>query len=763
MKILMITMSMNIGGAETHILELCRELRADGNDITLASFGGVYADEIEECGIRHVKLPLHSKDPVSVIKSYRGLGKLIVTERYDIVHAHARIPAFITGLLHDRITSGDGRKFRFVTTAHLNFTTNALLRRISRWGEHVMAVSDDITDYLVDEYGYPRDKIDVTINGIDTVKFSPDTDFSGVLGEHGLEGDRRRIVYMSRLDEDRADPAFRLLEIAPAIAGRYPDTDIIIVGGGNVFGKIKEIADRVNRDAGRSLVTLTGPVSNTNEYCAAADVFIGVSRSALEAMAAAKPVIIAGNQGALGLFDGTKIKDAVDTNFCCRGFPVADGESLMKDICAVLDMSEDGRKAVGRYNRNFILENYTAKRMARDYTEMYRKVLASPVPVNPSRTSPDIVMSGYYGFGNLGDESLLDVITQSLAEEIPDVKIVALTKSPKNDTKRTGLGSVSRFNVFEMDSVLSRTRLLVSGGGSLLQDATSKRSLGYYAGVMNAAKKRGAKVAVLANGIGPVRYETNREKTRKVIDSADYVSVRDGGSLEELRSLGVGDPGGISVSADPAFLIKPAEAHALDRVLRKNGLDGKKFFAVSLRPLKSQKNRKAPVSEADASVADRVAAVCLEIYERYGLTPVIIPMQNVQDEKICRLLCDSLDSAGADAVLMKPESARELIGVLGAAEFVIGMRLHSIIFASSAGTPVIGLSYDPKVSSMMRELGQNYVIDLESGESFSPVLSGYVDSVWRDREAIGRDLAERAGKMREKCIADMKAIHGLLK
>ena len=95
MKILMVPMSMNIGGAETHILELCRELRRMNHHVTLASFGGVYAEEAAQCGVVNVQLPLHTKKPGAVMEPYRGLEKLIRVGNFDLVHAHARIPAFI--------------------------------------------------------------------------------------------------------------------------------------------------------------------------------------------------------------------------------------------------------------------------------------------------------------------------------------------------------------------------------------------------------------------------------------------------------------------------------------------------------------------------------------------------------------------------------------------------------------------------------------------------------------------------------------------
>ena len=758
MKILMVTMSMNIGGAETHILELCRELRRMNHHVTLASFGGVYAEEAAQCGVVNVQLPLHTKKPGAVLEAYRGLEKLIRVGNFDLVHAHARIPAFITGLLWDRMKLEDGRKFRFVTTAHLNFSVNPLWRKISRWGERVMCVSEDIGEYLVSEYGFPRDRIHYTINGVDCVKFSPDVSPAPVLEQWGLDPSRRRIVYMSRLDADRADPAYRLLGIAPELAEKYPDTDLIIVGGGTELEAIQAKAGEVNKKLGRNTVIVTGAVSNTNEYCAAADVFVGVSRSLLEAMAAEKPVIAAGNQGSLGIFDESKIADGVNTNFCCRGFPQATEDDLMRDLSALLDADPEKLCEMGRFNRAFIEENYTAARMARDYTAMYEQLLASPVPF---RGDPDVVVSGYYGFGNLGDESLLDVISSSLAKEVPGVKIAALTKKPKADAPRTGLMCVSRFRFPKVWRIIGKSKLLISGGGSLLQDITSKRSLTYYAWVIRAAERQKTRVAVLANGIGPITYPSNEKLTAKVISAADEVSVRDCDSGTELIRIGV-DPGKIRISADPAFLIRPADEDAVAKTMAALGVKGG-FFAVSVRP------HGKPDEDAaeNQQVIRETASACGALAERYGLTPVIIPMQEVQDGRICESLCDMLKDHGA--VIYRPGNASLLIGVLAHAQMVMGMRLHLVIFASSAGVPVIGLSYDPKVNSMLRQLGQEHCVDLvgrKKRKDFAGLaeeIVNHADSVMADRDAIGKLLAAKAEEMRTRCREDFARIREMIK
>lgn len=741
MKILMVTMSMGIGGAETHILELCRELHRLGNDITLASFGGVYADELTSLGIRHVSLPMNKKDPVSAAGAYRGLYRLIRDGHFDIVHAHARIPAFICSLVRRRLN------FRFVTTAHLNFSvSNPLWRRLSNWGDRAMAVSFDIEDYLVKEYGFPREKIYQTINGIDTDKFSPDIPFDNILAKHSLNRERRRIVYISRLDSDRADPAFRLIEAAPEIHAAFPDADILIVGGGGEFNILSQLAAQANEKMRENIITMTGPASNINEYCSAADIVIAVSRSALEAMAAERPVILSGGQGALGIFDRTKIAPSVDTNFCCRGSALADKTALFNWVSSLLSAPPDRLAEMGKFNREFILEHYTAARMAQDYLAMYHAELRSPVKF---RGDPDIVLSGYYGFGNIGDESLLDVISNTLAREIPGVKITALTRNPRLDSRRTGLVCRSRFNIPVVFHTIRRSKLLISGGGSLLQDATSRRSLKYYAALLDIAERSNIPSYIYANGVGPVTDPKNRRIAARVVDNAGFVSVRDADSSAELKRIGSAR-NDVAVTADPAFLIKPYDERKLHRTLSRIGAP-ERYFAVSLRPLNDGNLPDLP---------ERMAEICSGISSSLGLSPIVLPMQETEDRQICERFCASYRGKTA-TVIYSPENASECIAVLSRASFLIGMRLHSIIFASSAETPVIGIVYDPKIESMMKSLDQEYFVRPTAEEL--PKIAEMAMRITENRPQIAAKLCGRAAEMRKKCFDDLENVRKILK
>lgn len=750
MKILMVTMAMNIGGAETHILELCRALARKGHTITLASNGGVYADMLMEEGIAHITLPLHTKKPGAVLKSYRGLEKCIQSGNFDLVHAHARIPAWICGQLWNKY------RFRFVTTAHLNFSLNPLWRMISCWGEQTMSVSDDIVDYLVDGYGCSRTKIHTTINGIDMEKFRADIPYADALTELGLSPspDRLRLVYMSRLDEDRAQYAYTIARIAPRLAEKYPNLDIILVGGGTEEEKIRQIAAKSNKAAGRNIVTMTGNRSDTNVFTAAADVFVGVSRSALEAMAASRPVIVAGNQGVLGIFDETKLQPAMDTNFCCRGFDGYTDDQLLGDIEVLLDESAEERAVRGQYCKQIVETYYTASRMADDYEKMYEKVLASPIPF---RGRGDVMISGYYGFGNLGDESLLTAIADNLAKEHPGIRITALTKNPRKDSERTGLRCIGRMNFPAIFHEMGRAKLLISGGGSLLQDITSGKSLLYYLTLIRLAEKKGLKTYLYANGIGPLNSEKNRIRTGKVVQCCDAISVRDEDSLQELVSLGIPESK-IRLSADPAFCVTMPEKSKQLSARKRFGLEDipvagaeangeiRGYYVVSLRRLMR------PMTEGyDVRLTEETAKFCDRMWEEHGLIPVFVPMQPQNDREICAAAASLTKAPAKQADIADVE---DLLAILTGARFALGMRLHCLIYAAVSATPVIGISYDPKIDAFLKRIGQapgSPVDSVTADELFTEI------KILLDNEQdIRKELSTYTAELKRISTADAK-------
>ncbi|MBQ8801400.1 MAG: glycosyltransferase, partial [Clostridium sp.] len=517
MKILMATMGLDIGGAETHIVELAKQLKQQGHDIAIVSNGGVYVPEITAAGIRHYEAPLHRRAFGAMLKSRGILRRVIAEEKPDVVHAHARIPAFLCGTLHKRM------KFPFVTTAHWVFTSKGMLRYLTNWGERTVAVSDDIKAYLIREYGLPAEHISVTINGIDTEKFSPEVSGEEVIREFGLDSGKPILSYVSRMDEDRALVARQLIEIAPELDKQVPGVQLLIAGGGNVYDELSAKAKAVNERMGHKCIVMPGARTDINKIVAAGEVFVGVSRAALEAMAAAKPVIVAGNEGYHGLFTADKLEEAQAGNFCCRGLPLSDSKVLLADVAAALKLSAEEKKQVGAYGRQVIFDHYSVRRMAGDCLAMYEQV---------RHRKYNVVMSGYYGFSNTGDDAILESICRGVRAVSDEVELTVLSKDPELTRKQYGLKAVPRFNFVKVISALKKGDVLLSGGGSLLQDTTSTRSLVYYRSVMRLAKWMGKPVMLFANGIGPVRKAGNRSRVCKAVEEASIVTLRDHSSAE---------------------------------------------------------------------------------------------------------------------------------------------------------------------------------------------------------------------------------------
>ncbi|MBQ4517179.1 MAG: polysaccharide pyruvyl transferase CsaB [Clostridia bacterium] len=714
-KILMTLMRLEIGGAETHVLELSLELARMGFDIVVASGGGVYEEHLKAAGIPHYTVPMYTKHPARMAESLRMLKKIIRDEQIDIVHAHGRIPAFLCGILHKMMD------FTFVTTAHWVFRTSFWFKQMTNWGEKVMAVSEDIKTYLMDNYGTNPKDISVTINGIDTNKFSPEADYSKALAEFSLPEESKKIVYISRMDEDRALVAFHLAEIAPEIENAFPGTDIVIVGGGNVFDKLKALTDEINGKIGRKMITLTGGRTDIDQFAAMSDLFIGVSRSALEAMACAKPVIVAGNEGYLGIFEEDKLQVGIDTNFCCRGLAESTKELLLEDVKKVLSASKEQQEAWGAYSRKVICENYSVSKMAEDNARMYCAAI--------DKKPWDVVISGYYGYGNSGDEALLSAMLCHLREEMPEANICVLSKNPKETAAVYGVESVNRYRYFKIKKMFKKTKLFISGGGSLLQDVTSSRSIKYYLSLIKLAKSAGAAVMLYANGIGPVNKEANRLAVQKALNAVDVITLREETSKEELKQLGI-PAEKVTVTADPALSIQPASKERIDEVLLEEGISPEeKLLGISVRQWK----------ESDKDFIAKLAEVIDTVCKERQLVPVFVPMQYPLDfdfsQSIANLLSDKCYIIG------RSRPAEELIGLVSRMDAMLAERLHSLIYAVNAFVPTVGLSYDTKVDAFMEYIGIGTGISVEEFSVDKAINAVY--AVLDNRDDIQQALKEK--------------------
>jgi len=742
-KILMVTMQMGIGGAETHVLELCRALIKRGYTVHVASRGGSFVPELEAAGAKHFSMPLNTRRPTDMLKCVRALKKLIKAEGYDVVHAHSRIPAAICGYLSRRMG------FRFVTTAHWVFTVTPIYRLLSDWGQKSLAVSEDIKQYLIDEYGVFPDNIRVTVNSLDTEKFSPDIDCSELKAELGLADDSFNIVCVSRMDKSRGQVPLLLARVAGKLREKYKNVNILLVGGAalgyedSVIPEIEEICAEYSDKYGECAVKLCGPRTDINKFTAVADIFVGASRAALEAMSAECPVILAGNEGYAGILDGDSIKDAVSTNFCCRGCEMPDENRLLCDLIALIDASKEQREQLGKIMRGFILENYCLDRMADDAIAVYNTAV-------PMKKHADVLISGYYGFGNTGDDSLLTAIVGELSGKAPELSFAALAKDHRKAEKRFGIRCIERFNVFSVINAMRHAKLFVSGGGNLLQNGTSNKSLVYYLFTIKLAKLMGKKTMLYANGIGPLYGEKAVKNTVKIVSDCDLITLREPDSADFLKK-NLEDSDKVLLSADPALLLAPATRERVDFILDKSGIPkDKEYVIVSLRSVMNKKESISDTEEADFE--NQFASELGELCRARDLYPIFIPMQVAYDSAVCKRVCEMCGKGS----FLSDLSVSELIALISRSRFVCGMRLHSLIYSLAASVPFVALSYDPKVRSFAEYAEMPYVLDAPAGWENGMLIRAATDILEnadlisereKNKTAEFRRLAERDGSL----------------
>jgi len=316
-----------------------------------------------------------------------------------------------------------------------------------------------------------------------------------------------------------------------------------------------------------------------------------------------------------------------------------------------------------------------------------------------------LVLSGYYGFRNSGDEAVLQSILTALenaaAEKGMRVEPIVLSGDPAWTEKQYGVKAVHRMKLGEMRKALRASDGLISGGGSLLQDATGLGSIPYYLGVMELARWCGKPAFVYAQGIGPVHRAVFRPMIARAFRKAAYVSVRDGESAELLRSFGVAADR-IDVVADPVMgLTLPEEAPAADgaragEAAARRAHDTPPVVGVSVRFWRS-----------DRADLDRVAAALAALAGRRSVRLRMLPFHHGSDEEASRYVMERLGRFGASAELAPAhESPRAMLREVAGCDLLFGMRLHSLIYAANRGVPLIGLSYDPKIDQFLGRLGQ---------------------------------------------------------
>ena len=316
----------------------------------------------------------------------------------------------------------------------------------------------------------------------------------------------------------------------------------------------------------------------------------------------------------------------------------------------------------------------------------------------------NILISGYYGFDNIGDESILRTLITSLREKIPDCSLTVLSHNPASTREKYGVEAVERMSPGAILRAVRQCDMLISGGGSLLQDVTSSKSIHYYLFIIRLAKLLGKKVFIYSQGIGPIDHAFNRRATARALKKADGIVVRDERSAKLLEQIGLPQER-IVITADPVIRMKRPDRTVGREILARAGIkkDGRLTVGWAIR----EKNR-------DSTFVREITECIRWLRENYDAESVLIPFHYEEDREVCSVIAERTN--GAAKCLSEKYLSEDMLSIIGNMDVLVGVRLHSMIYAAIMGVPIIGVSYDPKCTAFLNSVGLD---SLSTRESFS--------------------------------------------
>ena len=301
-----------------------------------------------------------------------------------------------------------------------------------------------------------------------------------------------------------------------------------------------------------------------------------------------------------------------------------------------------------------------------------------------------LLLSGYYGFDNFGDEAILRVFVDEWRRRRDADEITVLSSNPRMTRARYAVEAISRVDWLAIRRAVKRSDLVVSGGGGLLQTATSVRSLVYYASIIREAARAGKPATIFAQGIGPLNY-LGRQIVRRACARVERATVRDGASLQMLRALL--PAADVKLAADPVFLASTsASADARERLAREG-------IRADAGPLVAVFVRRGALLER--MISD-VAAAVDRLETEHGAHAVFVPMQLPEDADAAVAVIRRCKTT--PVLLVGGYDLAAMSALLSQCAGVISMRLHAIVLAARLGVPFLVIPHDPKLRALADEL-----------------------------------------------------------
>jgi polysaccharide pyruvyl transferase CsaB len=702
----------DVGGAKTHIISLLSRLKPHA-EVTLVSFReGDFTDEVRAAGI---DVRVMSGNPFRSLKPIAALA-----EGYDTIHCHGSRGNLFGILLKKRV------KKPVITTVHSDYRLDYLGRPLAaitygiinrfalRRMDSYIGVSDVMTQTLI-RRGFPAERTYTIYNGLDysvpeTEKPAGRAALAAKFGVPYAEGDVIAGI-AARFDPVKDLPT--LIRAAASLRKDCPRLRFLIAGDGKQGPDLQKLSKTLNAP-----VHFVGWLENTDDFFRLLDINLLTSRFetfsyVLTEGARMGCATVASEVGGAPIF--------IDHGVNGFLFPYGNASRLAEHI---RELYNDPvlREEMGRRLREKAAKLYSIETTVQTQVEIYQSVIRRHTRAKVKRDG--LTICGAYGMDNAGDDAILEAILLEIRQEDPDAPVRILSRSPMITRLTHRERAFHTFNIFAFARALRKSRVYLSGGGNLVQDITSRRSLLFYLLTIWLAKKMGCRVIMYGCGVGPVSSPFNRRMTARVLSKhVEIITLREVTSRLELDRLGIKGPR-VLLSADPALILQPESDEKVVSVLLKQGVspDGR-YIGFALRNWPGFEEKLPAVAHAIEYA-----------YETYGLTAVFVPVERRQDIRIGEKTAALVNCPCH--VLRETGSARLTIGLLSKMQMMVAMRLHALIFAAGQGLPMVALPYNDKVNAFMEYMGLDFCLSLDN--LTGPALTAMIDRAVAsqdDREA----------------------------
>jgi len=367
------------------------------------------------------------------------------------------------------------------------------------------------------------------------------------------------------------------------------------------------------------------------------------------------------------------------------------------------------------------------------------------------------IWGGWYGSRNAGDNAILIALVDAFKNTINNVQVTVFSSNPKYIAEEYQVQAFSPHGqLLNILKSLSKTDLFIIGGGTpLFEDFHQLRNLTFYFVLSKLFRK-----SIMIYAISTQEFKKSLSKflIKTLLNRVDLITVRDPETRRILKEIGVSK--NIHLTADPAILLKPASLEIVEDILTKEGIlkINKPLIGICPRYMSNTEHKRVYhpelTEENVINFKKTVAKIVDNLSEFAEVVFIPLHMEYPDDDLIIIEDIMKITKNPTNIKVIKGQyKSHEVMGIIGTMDMVIGVRLHSLIFAAATYVPLIAISYGPKVKGFMETIGQEkYTCDLENLEYSD--LQAKFDNVWFNRASIKEDLKIQMKHLRKLALTN---------